>query len=91
MPFYDYECAKCDKEWETQHAVAERHDEHCCGVQAKLVIRPTEVACYDHYKDGIMIDDHSQDPNDAVTFYSKKDHTEWLKRNDLHSPAYGNV
>ncbi len=89
---YNYKCPKCKCEWENSHIIADRNKENCprCGGQAKIDIGKAspQVSCYDHYSEGLMVDDHSQDPADAVTFHSKKDHKEWLKRRDLQCPAF---
>ena len=93
MPTYPYRCPFCDHKWDDDTKIENRLD-GCCpdcgnpGIEIDFSRLNQEVSCYDHYDKGIMVDDHSQKPKDAKVFHSKKEHKEWLKRNNLECPGF---
>ena len=92
MPQYRYYCPECSHEWENAHTIKDRLLEQCpqCCIQAKINFSGLnqQISCADLYGDGILIDDHSSDPNDAVIVRSKKEHKEFLARTGGESPAF---
>ncbi len=90
MPYYDYECSKCEKQWESLHTIADRKKERCpdCGGKTRLLIGGNTITTYFERCYPVKITDLGPGPANDFIVHSKNEHKELLKRFDKESPAF---
>ena len=55
MPIYDYQCKRCELEWEEYHEIDDRDNEWCsCGKRAKRLMKfNSKPVIYEYYSENL--------------------------------------
>ena len=81
MPIYTYSCQKCTAYWDEFRKIDARDESpNCCGGPMQRIIVPTMVSPDIQSYRTIACD---KETGKKVTIDSRKQHREFLKRNDL--------